>query len=101
MFFIISELALKRAKCGRVGFYNPKNLEMAILAVTSRKMNQVQAAAKYGVTQSTISRRLSKIGFKKHHEALIEQTAATEQMEMDTDSKVSFEQTEMNIDSKN
>ena len=47
-----------------MGHFHPENLEKAILAVTSRKMNQSQAAHKYGVTQSTISRRLSKIGFK-------------------------------------
>lgn len=58
-----SEFERRRSK-GRMGHFHPENLEKAILAVTSRKMNQSQAAVKYGVTQSTISRRLSKIGFK-------------------------------------
>jgi Trm5-related predicted tRNA methylase len=35
-----------------MGHFHPENLEKAILAVTSRKMNQSQAAHKYGVTQS-------------------------------------------------
>lgn len=42
----------------------PNNIEEAILSVTSGKLNQSQAAQKYGVTQPTISRRLAKMGFK-------------------------------------
>lgn len=71
--FLVSFSEIRRSK-GRIGFYKPQNLEKAILAVITGKLNQSQAADKFDVTQSTISRRLRKMKSQLSQEFPIEQS---------------------------
>lgn len=45
--------------------YSPENLDKAVQAVLDGRLSQNKAAHQYGVPQSTISTRISKMGASK------------------------------------